>query len=379
MTLATDQNLQGYGLSATSKAMLAIRDQVFEYWQREVRANIKGAGDLPEPVLVNTLPTFYDNLAEAVTASYPREHATSNNTASGAHGDERARMTHFRVDQVIQEYHLLREAIWVVANQACVVFNDAEWQVVERSIDLAVRVAVKEFAATRATQRERLAASLSHDMRTPLGLVVTGAQLVSLSSTLEMAQRAALKIQAGARRLEDMLIELTDTFAFEGGARLPLTITRFDMHDLLTEIGNEFHGQGHDSVEVSGSSIVGHWCEKSMRRAVENLLTNAFKYGDGAIVRIHAEQMRGRLLLSVHNRGNPIASELRERVFDYLLRDANGAQVEGWGIGLPFVKSVAQCHGGSVAVDSSGAAGTTFLIDVPLDCRPFVALAGSWD
>jgi signal transduction histidine kinase len=45
---------------------------------------------------------------------------------------------------------------------------------------------------------------------------------------------------------------------------------------------------------------------------------------------------------------------------------------KGWGIGLPFVRNVAESHGGSVAVDSSPATGTTFLIDVPVDCRPFV-------
>jgi nitrogen-specific signal transduction histidine kinase len=41
-------------------------------------------------------------------------------------------------------------------------------------------------------------------------------------------------------------------------------------------------------------------------------------------------------------------------------------------MGLPFVKSVAESHGGSVAVDSSAATGTTFIIDIPVDCRPFV-------
>lgn len=108
-----------------------------------------------------------------------------------------------------------------------------------------------------------------------------------------------------------------------------------------------------------------------MRRAVENLITNAVKYGDGKGIHITVDEAHERMLLSVHNTGNPISMEHRGRIFEYLRREGSGIQ-QGWGIGLPFVQSVAESHGGSVAVDSSAETGTTFLIDVPVDCRPFV-------
>jgi signal transduction histidine kinase len=41
----------------------------------------------------------------------------------------------------------------------------------------------------------------------------------------------------------------------------------------------------------------------------------------------------------------------------------------GWGIGLPYVRAVAESHGGSVSVDSTEALGTTFYFDIPLDGR----------
>ena len=78
------------------------------------------------------------------------------------------------------------------------------------------------------------------------------------------------------------------------------------------------------------------------------------------------------MMLSVHNTGNPIPAENRTRIFQYLWRQDNARDQRGWGIGLPFVQSVAESHGGSVAVDSSPEQGTTFLIDLPIDCRPFV-------
>jgi len=77
--------------------------------------------------------------------------------------------------------------------------------------------------------------------------------------------------------------------------------------------------------------------------------------------------------MSVHNSGNAIDREHHGQIFEYLWRDGSTKGKRGWGIGLPFVKSVAESHGGSVAVDSSPATGTTFIIDIPVDCRPFVA------
>lgn len=76
-------------------------------------------------------------------------------------------------------------------------------------------------------------------------------------------------------------------------------------------------------------------------------------------------------MLSVHNEGNPVPEEERERIFKYLRRAASPLSAIGWGIGLPFVKAVVESHGGSVCVDSSAETGTTFIVDIPVDARPF--------
>jgi signal transduction histidine kinase len=76
-------------------------------------------------------------------------------------------------------------------------------------------------------------------------------------------------------------------------------------------------------------------------------------------------------MLSVHNTGSFIPKENLGAIFNYLTRGEHQAQI-GWGLGLPFVKRVAESHGGTVAVDSSLEAGTTFLIDIPVDCQPFL-------
>lgn len=110
-----------------------------------------------------------------------------------------------------------------------------------------------------------------------------------------------------------------------------------------------------------------------MKRALENVVGNAVKYGrPGAPIRILAAEIHARLVLSVHNEGEPIPPGEQEGIFQ-MYRRADAARLarqQGWGIGLPYVRAVAESHGGSIALDSTAERGTTFTIDIPQDCRP---------
>ena len=78
-----------------------------------------------------------------------------------------------------------------------------------------------------------------------------------------------------------------------------------------------------------------------------------------------------RVQVLVHNRGAPIAPEDSESIFQLFRRAGNQEAGEGWGVGLPYVRRVAEAHGGSVLMSSSEEEGTSFVIDVPADARPF--------
>jgi signal transduction histidine kinase len=369
--LATDQKMNASGLSQTSKQVLEMRDSVFAEWEKDVRRLISSAQDVLGPILINTLPVFYDNIAEALTPGHPRLQATSNTDIAAAHGNERARMTSYGPEQIIHEYQLFRDAFYRVADERGVVLSRMEWAVVTSSIDSAVRESVKKFTSMHDSFRHRVAASLSHDMRNPLSVVVSAAHVLLLAPQSEKAPVFAKRILDNGKRLGSMIEELLEALSFQRGQKLPLVLTQFDILELVKTVCGEANDNQHAGCSVVGVSVVGYWCENSLRRAVENLITNAVKYGDGAGIRIKIDETHGRMLLSVHNSGSVIPMEHRGRIFEYLRREGSGEQ-PGWGIGLPFVQNVAESHGGSVAVDSSPASGTTFLIDIPVDCRPFV-------
>lgn len=368
MTLSTDQKMDQRGLGASSRNLIDVRDAVFEVWEREVRARVGGADSMRHPILVNTLPSFYDNLAEALTPDYPRENAISGSSVARSHGDERARLSPYGPAEIVLEYHILEESITKVCTLKNIALSIPEWDLVRRSIDLAMLDALQEFTRAQAVLRDRLAAALAHDMRNPLSGMSLRAQLLSGPNMPERVRGLAIKIKENGDRLSAMFDELLNALAYGGGERLPLHLSSFDMLELARNACAQIDETNQGRCIVSGDSIRGFWCANSMRRALDNLISNAIKYGDGGPIRINVENWDGRVSLSVHNFGDNVPEDKVSRLFEHLRRESAGGPA-GWGIGLPFVKKVVESHGGSVTVDSAPERGTTFTLDFPLDAR----------
>ncbi len=371
MELPAHACLDGEALSAHARELLSIRDVVFDRWEAAVRSEIKGAAELIGPALMDNLPSLYDNLAEAISPGRARKTATDKSTAAMAHGSERARLTCYGPHEVLREYQLFRDAIRDGARAESLAWPSTVWAVIGRSIEIASCEALEEYASTHEAIRRKVAAALSHDMRAPLSVMKTGAQLVGMTDDIQVARRSAEKICRHAGRLESMMGDLLDALTVLREETPSLILSNFNMLELANDVARQFSDGAGGPFVVVGDSVEGFWCAPAMRRALENLISNALKHGAAGEVRIAARERRGRLSLSVHNFGPPIPEEQRERIFGYLNRN-QGEGVLGWGIGLSFVRSVAESHGGSAVVDSSDADGTAFTIEVPVDCRPFV-------
>jgi signal transduction histidine kinase len=120
------------------------------------------------------------------------------------------------------------------------------------------------------------------------------------------------------------------------------------------------------------SGLKGYWDHNYLRRALENLCTNAVKYGrDGTKILISAHAKSSRVFLSVHNDGNALTREDQDRLFVLFSRgkSAEASGKHGWGLGLTIVKGVAEAHGGTIEVASTPQAGTAFTMMLPLDAR----------
>lgn len=375
MTLNTDQKSKTDGLSQTSVRMMKLRDTVFAAWEMRVRATFDKAAPLSHPILTDTLPAFYDNIAEAITQDYPRRLASEGNTLAAEHGGERARVTAYDYEALIGEYQALRGVIFDVLYQDGLQLRHFEITTINASIDEGIQQAVTAFSLVQSALRERFAAALTHDLRNPLGATATALELILQLNDMPKLKVLAAKALENVHRMDGMINELLDTMSFHSGEQLSLRLENFDICEVVKEVQFDLSGAASSSIRSTGSSVLGWWDRPAMRRALENIVRNALKYGDGsAPVTVTASEVHGRLLLSVHNEGPPIPAEEQECIFQMYRRasSATATRQQGWGIGLPYVRAVAESHGGSIALDSTTELGTTFIIDIPLDCRPLL-------
>jgi signal transduction histidine kinase len=153
--------------------------------------------------------------------------------------------------------------------------------------------------------------------------------------------------------------------------RLKLHLAHFDIMEVVEEVCADLPIVGQP-VLIKGKALTGCWCRVSMKRVLENLASNALKYGDHLHpVTVRVSRVDDRMLLSVHNEGKPIPKPDIPRLFHTFQR-IEDVDVKGWGLGLPFVQNAIESHGGSVVVDSAEGRGTTFTLTVPIDARPYV-------
>ncbi|WP_194715091.1 sensor histidine kinase [Noviherbaspirillum soli] len=374
MTFASDRNLHDMGLSATARRMLALRDVVLAEWEKRLRSTVREAAGLPHPILINTFPSLYDNIAEAISPGYPRENAAASNTVASEHGGERARLTDYSHQAVIAEYQLLRWTLLDVLRQHGVSLNSQEFHDINASIDACMRESVNAFALAQSALRERFIITVAHDLRNPLQVISSAAELLLHARDPGRIGTLAERIFNNSQRMDRMIQDLLDAAVFQSGERRRLHLSCFDIMETVREVCDQLVEVYGPRFEIVGEPVEGWWDRDALKRVVENLVGNALKYGKPqAPIRIMTASQHERMLLTVHNDGEPIPAEQLETVFQVFRRAeaAKEGEERGWGIGLPYVRSVAESHGGSVQIDSAAGRGTTLSINIPVDARPF--------
>jgi sigma-B regulation protein RsbU (phosphoserine phosphatase) len=135
--------------------------------------------------------------------------------------------------------------------------------------------------------------------------------------------------------------------------------------DVVDELGQAFPGRGLVHLPSGEGECVAD--ADRVSQVVGNLVSNAMTYGEaGSAVTVRSEIAPREFRVSVHNAGVPIPPQLQEALFEPMVRGAveTGTQ-RSVGLGLFIVREIAKAHGGGVRVESTAAAGTTFVVTFP--------------
>lgn len=322
---------------------------------------------------MNTLPVFIANLAEALAPGYPRELATEGSSLATEHGGERARVTRYSPSELIQEYQLLRDVIFIELERDGPL-TEHERATIIKSIDKAMGESLMAYFLVHEGLKEQFATALTHDLRNPLSAIKAATDLMlRYPDRVDQVPVLAGRILENVKRIDRMTHDLLDASRVRFGEKIGFEVAELELLALIREATAQLATVHGDRFVLKGTPIRGYWNADAFKRAVENLIINAIKYGDPrAPIEIVLEEHLGRAIVSVHNEGPHIPTEEQESLFRSFMRTrmAQGSDRKGWGIGLAMVRGMAEGHGGSITVDSAPGRGTTFIIDVPVDSRP---------
>ncbi len=212
--------------------------------------------------------------------------------------------------------------------------------------------------------RDRFVSALAHDLRTPLTTAKMSAQLSMRQTTQpEQVEKLAGKVVEAIERVDQMVQDLLDAHRISAGQALPLEIEDGELQPFLQKIIEDLSTvHGDRFVLLCDEGLHGQWDTRYLRRAIENLCTNAVKYGqENTPVMVMAEMKQEQIAVSVHNHGTPLREEELQNLFRLFHRGSMAQTLgkRGWGLGLTIVKGIAEAHGGEIRVDSRES-GTTF-------------------
>ena len=230
---------------------------------------------------------------------------------------------------------------------------------------------VGRLRAALQTQRQFMA-DASHELRSPVSVIRTAADVaLSRRSRDESEYREALTIAGAQSRRLGTLVEDMLVLARADAGGYPFRPIDFYLDDAIDECRRAvglIAADRHVALHVTGASDVPVRADTELlRRLVVNLLQNAVQHTPpGGAVAIDVAVNGAEVGIRVTDGGAGIADEDRARIFDRFVQLDPSRRGEGAGLGLTIAKWIAERHGGSLTIESSGPCGTTFRVLLPV-------------
>ncbi|HEX9017121.1 MAG TPA: ATP-binding protein, partial [Chloroflexota bacterium] len=221
-------------------------------------------------------------------------------------------------------------------------------------------------------EREDIARAVSHDLRSPLTVIMGHGQLLqmALNKTSQARWRdSADSIVLAARQMNAMIRDLVDSLRMESG-RLELTKTEVDLPQLVSGIKDRLDGamETHRIRVLAPRALpLVHADVDRLERIMINLLSNALKYSDPSTeVIVGFKQQGHEVVTTVTDHGYGIPETTMSRLFQKYVRSRTIAGTkDSIGLGLFITKGLVEAHGGRIWVESQVGKGSKFSFAIP--------------
>ncbi|MBM7578557.1 sensor histidine kinase [Jeotgalibacillus terrae] len=221
------------------------------------------------------------------------------------------------------------------------------------------------------TSMNRMLSNISHDLKTPLTVILGYIETIQHDQnyTLEEREKLLAKVNGKVMEVGHLISKFFDLAKLESND-WPIDMKTTDVsevcrkailgyYDTLTATGFEV------SVDIPEEPILINADGDALTRVLENLLSNAIRYGkEGNILGLALRQAEGHIMIDIWDRGRGINEKDVNRIFErlYTLEDARSSSAEGSGLGLTIAKRLVERMNGSIAFTSVPFKKTVFTV-----------------
>jgi len=224
--------------------------------------------------------------------------------------------------------------------------------------------------------RSMFVSTASHQFRTPLTVIQTGIEIMDMyledlpKEKQQPFQKQFNRIQGEVMRLEDLMNDVL--LLGRADARrtpfhpVPKNLVEFCRELIEKEYNNRYPPDRSIQLTVSGNQKEVMFDPKLLHHALDNILSNAYKYSQSGHIEIHLGFEYETVTISITDYGIGIPEADLSNLFQPFYRAGNTSEIEGTGLGLSIVKEFIDKHSGQIFVISEVNKGTTVQVVLPL-------------
>jgi len=222
-----------------------------------------------------------------------------------------------------------------------------------------------------ASQQRFFTQSVSHEFRTPLGIILSGTDLLDRYAehlTNERRSEILAEIRDNTTRMTEMVEAVLLLGRIESG-KLSCSPQTVNLTELCLGIVRTVHAASgtENGISVSAPDEQASLDANLVSGILQNLLANAVKYSPlGSPVSLAVVMEKGRVIFTVSDEGIGIPQEDQSRVFEPFHRCGNVGEIPGTGLGLAIAKRYAGLHGGTLGIESTVGLGTVITVKIDL-------------
>jgi PAS domain S-box-containing protein len=225
--------------------------------------------------------------------------------------------------------------------------------------------------------RDEFFSIASHELKTPITALKMMIQVTQRSvnpedGTVPSAAKLSKMLNTSVKQIERLsaLVEdMLDVVKIQAG-KLSFNLEEMDFSDLLKNITEQFSdtlATARCPLELKlEPGLIGTWDRNRIEQVMVNLISNAIKYAPGSTVKVEASHEAETVRFLVQDFGPGIPLDQQEKIFERFERAVASQNINGLGLGLFIVKQIVEAHGGTIRVISEVGAGSTFIVEMPM-------------